>query len=348
MMEKARQAEAYRTRDYEAVRNGGAGLIDLSNRARITAGGSEAVMFLNGLITNDMKTLAEKTWMPAVFPNVQGRLIAAVRVIRLVDQSDGKPRFLIDTEVATHSHVLKTIERFTMAGDFKVADITKETAMLSVQGRDAARAVRSMFGDGAATLPKNGLEEVRWQDVECTVIRASHTSEDGFDVLISADKKSALANAFIEAGAISVAEETFETLRVEAGVGHFGKDMDESNVVTEANLDDAVSFTKGCYIGQEIIARIKYRGHVAKKLTGITFEHSERVEPGTVVRSTDGKEIGRITSFAFSPRLERAIALGFVRYEQLVPGTEVNVGASEVKAVVTELPFVRGSWYEGN
>jgi folate-binding protein YgfZ len=347
-MEEARQAEAYRTTDYEAVRNGGAGLIDLSNRARITVGGSEAVMFLNGLITNDMKTLVEKTWMRAVFPNVQGRLIAAVRVIRFADQADGKPQFLIDTEAATHQQVLKTIERFTMAGDFKVADITDETAMLSVQGRDAARVLQSMFGDGAATLPKNGLEEVRWKDVECTVIRASHTSEDGFDVLIGADKKSALASAFIEAGAVSVADETLETLRIEAGVGHFGRDMDESNVVTEANLDDAVSFAKGCYIGQEIIARIKYRGHVAKKLTGIALEHSERVEPGTVVRSTDGKEIGRITSFAFSPSLGKAIALGYVRYEQLAPGTVVQVGANATKAVVTELPFFRGSWYEGN
>lgn len=346
-MANAQQAEAYRTKDYEAVRNGGAGLIDISNRARITVGGSEAVMFLNGLITNDMKTLAEKTWMPAVFPNVQGRLIAAVRVIRFADQADGKPRFLIDTEAATHSHVLKTIERFTMAGDFKVVDITNETAMLSVQGRNASRVLQSIFGDGVITR-KNGLEEVRWQDVDCTVIRASHTSEDGFDVLISADKKSALANAFIEAGAVTVTDETFETLRIEAGVGNFGRDMDESNVVTEANLDDAVSFTKGCYIGQEIIARIKYRGHVAKKLTGVTLEHSEKVEPGTVVRSTDGKEIGRITSFAFSPSRGGAIALGYVRYEQLAPGTVVQVGDSDATAVVTELPFVRGSWYEGN
>jgi folate-binding protein YgfZ len=347
-MENVRQAEAYRTKDYEAVRNGGAGLIDLSNRARITVGGSEAVMFLNGLITNDMKTLAEKTWMPAAFPNVQGRLIAVVRVMRLEDLSDGKPRLLIDTEVATQSRVLKTIERFTMAGDFKVVDITNETAMLSVQGRDVSRVIQSIFGDGAAKLAKNGLAEVRWQDVECTVIRATHTSEDGFDVLIDEDKKSALENAFFEAGTVKVTDETLEILRIEAGVGQFGRDMDESNVVTEANLDDAVSFTKGCYIGQEIIARIKYRGHVAKKLTGITLEHKEKMESGAVVRSTEGKEIGRITSFAFSPGLQRGIALGYVRYEQLAPNTKVNVGGSETKGVVTELPFVRGSWYEGN
>jgi folate-binding protein YgfZ len=347
-MENVRQVEADRAVDYDAVRMGGVGLIDLSSRARITVGGSEAVMFLNGLITNDMKTLAENSWMPAVFPNVQGRLIAAVRVMRLKDDSDGKPLFLIDTEPATHQHVLKTIERFMMAGDFKVVDITSETRMFSVQGRGASRVVQAVFGDGPAKLPKNGLENVHWQDVECTVLRASHTSEDGFDLLIEENSAADLANACSDAGAVPVSEQTFETLRIESGVGRFGQDMDESNVVTEANLDDSVSFTKGCYIGQEIIARIKYRGHVAKKLTGITLERAERVDPGTILRSTDGKEIGRITSFAFSPMLEKTIALGYVRYEQLTPGTEVSIGDNEMKAVVTGLPFIRGSWYEGN
>ena len=115
-------------REYAAVRDGGAGLIDLSARARISVSGSEAVMFLNGLITNDMKTLGENQWMQAAFPNVQGRLLAAVRVMRRGQD------FLLDTEAATHEKVLKLIERFTLAGDFKVADITPETALISLQG----------------------------------------------------------------------------------------------------------------------------------------------------------------------------------------------------------------------
>src|ERR1041384_4109603 len=118
---------------YQAVRGGGAGIIDLRSRGRISVGGSEAVMFLNGLITNDMKTLEPLSWMPAVFPNVQGRMIAAVRVVRLQDE-ENSPRFLLDTEAATHGAVLKTIERFTMAGDFRVVDITGDTLCFSVQG----------------------------------------------------------------------------------------------------------------------------------------------------------------------------------------------------------------------
>src|SRR5215813_7714477 len=106
---------------YAAVRDGGAGLIDLSDRGRIRVSGSEATMFLNGLVTNDMKSLSEHRWMPAAFPTVQGRLIGAVRIARLQDG------FLIDTERASHEAVLKTISRFTMAGDFRVTDLTDES-----------------------------------------------------------------------------------------------------------------------------------------------------------------------------------------------------------------------------
>src|ERR1044071_5285875 len=112
--------------EYSALRESGCGVIDLSDRGRIRVSGTEAVQFLNGLITNDMKTLAENSWMPAALPNVQGRLIASVRIIRLQDEGTDKkvcPTFLIDTEAATHESVLKTIERFTLAGDFQVTDV---------------------------------------------------------------------------------------------------------------------------------------------------------------------------------------------------------------------------------
>jgi len=231
---------------YQAVRNGGAGLIDLSSRGRITVGGTEAVMFLNGLITNDMKTLEEHHWMPAAFPNVQGRLIAAVRVIRLANETEKSPRFLLDTEAATHQAVLKTIERFTMAGDFRVTDITGTTATLSLQGRHGAEIARKVFGDSLAQLDRNGVAETNWNAANVTVVRSSHTGEDGFDIVVDSTLSDDLSQALIDAGAVFVHDDTLETLRIEAGIGHFGQDMDETNVITEVNLDDAISFTKGC------------------------------------------------------------------------------------------------------
>jgi folate-binding protein YgfZ len=328
--------------EYFAVREEGSGVIDLSSRGRLLVSGSEAVMFLNGLITNDMKTLALNSWMPAVFPNVQGRLIAAVRIIH---RESG---FLIDTERVSLETVAKLLERFTLAGDFRVQDLTNETAMLSVQGRKAADVMRQALGETVANVARERVATAQVQNGgNVTVIRATHTGEDGFDLFVDANEAERLRVTLIEAGAQPFSSEVAETLRIEAGIPRFGIDMDETRVVTETNLDDSVSFTKGCYVGQEIIARIKYRGHVAKKLTGVRLEQDVALESGAKILSTDDKEIGGITSSAVSPRLKFTIALAYVKYDYLEPGTKVKIISAEHEyaATVTELPFVRGSWY---
>lgn len=314
--------------EYEVVREGGAGLIDLSAaRGRIRVSGSEATMFLNGLITNDVKNLAQNRWMPAVFPTVQGRLIGAVRVIR-----GSEPAFLIDTEAASHEAVLQTISKFTLAGDFKVSDLTPETGLLTLQGQGAAEILRKVFDQTVSDLPQNGVVETAWQNVPVTILRASHTGEDGFDIVIDSSKKAELRQALEAASAQPIGEDTFEILRVEAGIARFGQDMDETTVMPETNLDDAVSYTKGCYVGQEIIVRIKHRGHPAKKLTGLRFETDQQIEAGAVIRSTENQDIGRVTSAVISPK-RGSIGLGYVRYEYLSEGTRVVVGDG-IEAIV--------------
>ncbi len=299
-------------------------------------------MFLNGLITNDMKTLAVNSWMPAVFPNVQGRLLAAVRIIH---REDG---FLIDTENATLDTVAKLLERFTLAGDFRLTDLASQTAMLSVQGNEAAEVILKALSETSANVERQGVVTAQLDDEsKVNVIRATHTAEDGFDLFVNANEAQALHGTLTKAGARPVGPDALETLRIEAGIPRYGMDMDETNVVTETNLDDSVSFTKGCYIGQEIIARIRYRGHVAKKLTGLIFESRVVLESGAKVISSNDKEIGRVTSGTFSPRLNRTVALGYVKYDYLEPGTIVMVVSAEQEfpGTVSELPFVRGSWY---
>jgi folate-binding protein YgfZ len=330
------------TTEYSAVRDGGAGLIELSSRGRILVSGAEVVMFLNGLITNDMKTLAVDSWMPAVFPNVQGRLLASVRVIH---RDDG---FLIDTESATHETVLKLLERFTMAGDFRVTDLTDETVTLSIQGKRAGEIISATLGEEAAKVARQQVARTNFPEGgQVTVIRATHTAEDGFDLFVDRDNFQNFSDTLTNAGAQAVSAEMLETLRIEAGIARYGMDMDETNVVTETNLDEAVSFTKGCYIGQEIIARIRYRGHVAKKLTGIILENDLTLERGARILSHEEKEIGRVTSSTLSPYLERTVALGYVKYDYLAPGTPVKISAGddEMKGTVVDLPFIRGSWY---
>ncbi len=334
--------EAISTSEYSAVRESGAGLIDLSARGRILVSGSDALMFLNGLITNDMKTLARNAWMPAAFANVQGRLIAAVRVIH---REDG---YLIDTDAGTRDSVIKLVERFTLAGDFRVTDLSSEVTTLSLQGSKAAEIIASMFGTETSEIAHHEVSNPKLDNGQpATIIRATHTTEDGFDLFVDTADAQGLRDLLIAAGATQIGEEVAETLRIEAGIPLFGVDMDQTTIISETNLEDAVSDTKGCYIGQEIIVRIKHRGHVAKKLTGIVFENEHQVEKDAKIFSVGDQEIGRVTSTAFSPRLNRTIALAYLKYDYLEPGTEGKVSAQgeEFAASVVELPFVRGSWY---
>lgn len=328
--------------EYRAVREDGAGLIDLSSRGRIEIGGTEAVLFLNGLITNDVKALADNSWMAAAFPNVQGRMLAHARVLRRSET------FLFDTEAVTREQIIKTLGRFTLAGDFKVTDVTSDTALLSVQGKESAGTVRAVLGEEAAGVGRGQIAGADWEGFHVSIIRATHTAEDGFDLFTNAGAAVSLWDALSKAGARPVGFDALEILRVEAGLPRYGADIDETKVVLETGLDEAVSFTKGCYIGQEIIARIHFRGHVAKRLAGIMPDTEALVRAGDRVRTAEGKEIGWITSAAHSPSLNKTVALGYVKYDYLQPGTPVRVVSNEVEAEahVSELPFVRGSWHE--
>ncbi len=252
---------------------------------------------------------------------------------------------MIDTEAPTHAAVLTTLQRFTLAGDFRVEDMTNQTAMISVQGPKAVEVISATFHAEAAALSNNQAMQIAatYALEGATLIRFTNTAEQGFDIVVNTEQADEVWSALQNAGARPVGYEALEILRIEAGIPRFGVDMDETNVVTETGLDAAVSYTKGCYIGQEIIARIKYRGHVAKKLSGLRFESNVTAEIGATVKSTDGKEIGRITSVTSSPLLACTIALSYLKFDYLAPGTEVKVvlGDEEGTARVVELPFVR-------
>ncbi|MDT7806475.1 MAG: hypothetical protein QOJ70_288 [Acidobacteriota bacterium] len=334
-------------KEYEAVRGGGdaaAGLFDLSSRGRVEVSGGEAVQFLNGMLTNDVARLEDGAWMHAAFPNPQGRLVASARVFRRGDA------FLFDTEAATYERLLKSLERFTLAGDFHVRDLTSETATLSLQGARALELVRNALGEEAANTERGRTSSPEFGEGRVTIARATHTGEDGFDLFVNADDAESLWGALVAAGARPVGFDALEILRVEAGLPRYGLDASDANVVLEVvDEAEAVSYTKGCYTGQEIIARIHWRGHVAKRLAGVIFDRD--VEPPTEARLRDcgnEREAGRITSSVFSPRLRRQVALALVKYDFLAVGTELKVhsGDTEVCAAhVSELPLVRGSWH---
>jgi folate-binding protein YgfZ len=171
----------------------------------------------------------------------------------------------------------------------------------------------------------------------------SDTGEPGYDLYVERAQAGALAAALTAAGAVMLDEATVEALRIEAGVPLFHRDMDEETLPLEAGIEArAISFTKGCYVGQEVVIRVLHRGHgrVVKKLVGLTFDREPVPAPGAQIRSGD-REAGEVTSSTMSPALQRPIALAYVHRDFLEPGTALTVDGAN--AIVTTLPFVSRS-----
>jgi folate-binding protein YgfZ len=291
-------------KDYEIIRReNGIGFYE-QKRGLIEVSGKEAVQFLNGLITNDVAKLEENSPIIAAFPNAQGRLLAVVRVVRKGE------RFLFETAAETYEKILKNLQRFTFAGDFFVEDLSEKYKYFEVQGKSFE------------------FEESEAIEFQTAV---------GADYFVPIDSADNFVNELINQKAVEISDELYEVLRIENGVPLYGVDADEMTIVPELGIENLISYQKGCYIGQEIIARIHFRGHVAKRLTGLILETDAK--PGDELKSLDGKNAGRITSAAFSPKLQKYIALAFVRYDYLAEGTELKVNETSA-ATVTNLPFI--------
>ncbi len=280
--------------NYQAIRNGKTGFKKMP-RGLFAVWGKEAIQFLNGLITNDVKALEDGSQMLAAFPNAQGRLLAVVRVLRQGD------KFFIETEEATREKVWNNLFRFTFAGDFFAEDLSEKYEFFLV-------------------------------DNEKLITDHEEVISFGEDIFVPKDFELDLSDA------VEISDELYGVLRIEKGIPLYGIDMDETTIVPELGLNGLISYNKGCYIGQEIIARIYFRGHVAKQLKGLVFESGELGVESRELRTVDGKNAGKITSVCYSPKLEKNIALGYVRYDYLADGTELKSG--ETTAVVKDLPFV--------
>jgi folate-binding protein YgfZ len=180
------------------------------------------------------------------------------------------------------------------------------------------------------------------------VVRANHTGESGFDLIAPKGDLGNLAARLTESGkpisAAWVGEDAHDVLRVEAGIPRYGADFSDDNLLLEVGFENAYSYTKGCYLGQEVVERIRSRGHVNKKLCGLLLEGSDRANSGGPVQA-DGKEVGRITSSVISPRLKRPIAMAYLNKDYWTPGTALSIarGSGTIPATVAALPFVSSS-----
>jgi folate-binding protein YgfZ len=329
-MESAALSQAYRAAREHA------GLI-LRERGLIVVSGRDRASYLQGLLTNDTVALGAGHGCYSAYLTPQGRMITDLFVYELGDV------MLLAMPRATKDTVLARLDQFIFAEDVQLGDVTDTFASAGVVGPDAGMAVASLLGVSASeliALPLHGNARLLFANQPAIVLRVADTGEPGFELLVARDQMPALLARMPDAGVVAVDPDTADVLRVEAGIAVFGRDMDEETIPLEAGIENqAISFTKGCYVGQEVIIRVLHRGHgrVARRLVGLRFDTRDVPPPGTAL-SADGKEIGTITSSALSPALDRAIALGYVKRDFAAPGTAVTT-ASGAPAAVVALPF---------
>jgi tRNA-modifying protein YgfZ len=297
------------------------GLLERSELAQIAVTGLDAAEYLQGQLTNDTEALEPGDGLYAALLDRKGHMQSDMRVLR----PGAGPDLWLDLEASALPAVLKHLTMYSIGRDVAVADVSAERAILSLIGP------RSVELAGTAALPDNACEEASVAGVGCVAAG----TPGGIDLIVPVAEGERLRAALVEAGAVPVSAGAVEILRIEAGVPRYGAEMGAGTMPAEAGIvERAVSFTKGCYIGQETVARLHYKGRPNRHLRGLRL--SAPAQPGSALVLGE-KEVGKLGSAAISPALG-PIGLAILRREA-EPGTELTVGEDGVTAEVTALPF---------
>lgn len=313
------------TAEHKALRQR-AGIIDLSFRSRLCLTGVDRVRFLHGQVTNDIKRLSTGDGCYAALVSAKGRMQSDLNVFCLADE------LLLDFEPGLATTVSQRLEKYIVADDVQVVDVAPYYGLLTVQGPAAEEIVRKS-GLFKSPLPTKPMQSVNSSDPELGELYLANNPRlamSGFDCFIPVQALPAVSARLVDAAAREGGRPcgwgAFEICRIEAGIPRFGVDMDEHTLLPECGIESrAVSFNKGCYIGQEVINRVHTIGHVNRHLrrlhargeANIPLTHGDKL-------FRDGKEVGTITSATRSPALQQTVALGYVHRDAAVAGTELT------------------------
>src|SRR5579884_2179031 len=303
-----------------------AGVLDLSFRSRLCLTGTDRARWLNGQVTNNVKDLRAGQSCYAALVNAKGKLQSDLNIYCLPDE------LLLDFEPGLTASVAQRLEKYIIADDVQVVDVAQQYGLLSVQGSKAAEVVQrlGLFQD----VPAEAMHFTSIKDAtlgELYLMNQPRVGTKGFDFFVPTPALGAVMDKLIaaarEVGGRACGWTALETARIEAGIPRFGADMDESNLAPETGIESrAISYNKGCYIGQEVIARIRTYGQVARSLRGLRLADELKHLPKKGDKLFhNGKEVGFINSAVKSPSLKANIALGYVRKESNQPGTHLSL-----------------------
>jgi glycine cleavage system T protein (aminomethyltransferase) len=327
--------------EHSAVRNR-AGLIDQSHRGKLRLKGKDRVDFLHGMTTNDIKKLTPGNGLYTTFTTDKAKMLADGRVYCLPDA------LWIDVEPAVTDKIQKHLDKFTLVSDVMIENMTEAFGLLSIHGPSSHEIMSQLIKPELIPMQEHSSASVSLDGIAILVARNEITGEAGFDFYIPIDQTAAIWSRLIQVGGPHglkpVGLDALNSLRIEAGIPVFGIDMDESNFPMEAGLEArAISYTKGCYIGQETIARADAQGRMNKRLTGLELSGESVPNKGQPIlpppqgSGAEPEAAGTVTSAVKSPTLGRVIAMGYVRYDLAKPGSGVVIGGAPAKVV--SLPF---------
>ena len=320
--------------EYFALQSG-CGVHDLGFRALISLTGGDRVRWLNGMVTNNIRDLAPGHGVYAFLLNPQGHILGDLHAYNREDS------ITIETDRSQLEKILATFDHYIIMDDVEVANLSEQLTVLGVSGPKA----REMLNAAGINIPEmrplqiaDATCECNCDCVKCTVVRSDDPTGESYEVWLAPSEAKKTWNALLAQGTTPVGFEALEMRRIAAGLPLYGVDIRERDLPQETEQARALNFNKGCYVGQEIVERIRSRGAVHRKFTGFVVEDGRQVTAGAKI-AVSGKDVGEITSVTSLPLggHEKTVALGYIRREIGVPGREVEIG--EAKAIVTELPF---------
>ena len=322
--------------EYRASREGAA-VYDSSYMGKIRATGTDALDLLNRLSTNQVVSLQPGEGAPTVLTTDRGRILDLVAVTNLGDH------VLVLTSPQAAGRVIEWIDKYTIADDVSLEDITSLTAMISVLGPKADSVLNGLTGVEPGGFEPFQSAPVKIANSEGYVIRRPMVNLQGFEVVVAGEDATSVWEAIVAAGAVPIGTAAYEVVRVEEGAPEYGSELSEDYNPLETGLWGSISFTKGCYIGQEVIARLDTYQKVQKHLVSLSFEPEAWVEAGVKLAS-DGKEVGQVTSVVKLPTTGELIGLGYVRKEASTVGSVINLadGGAWARVEAALLPFGPG------
>ncbi|HEY6441777.1 MAG TPA: glycine cleavage T C-terminal barrel domain-containing protein, partial [Candidatus Acidoferrales bacterium] len=312
-------------KEYRAAREAVA-LFDTNWHVILSMTGRDRVKYLHAITSNNIQALADGSGTLALLLTPQGRILAELEIYALPE------KLLVLSHASQRERTVTTLKKYVIGSQVKIDDLTDQMGSLSLEGPQAATVFDEVAAAKLADLAEMSIREITIDGSRCYLLRRSHFGQPGAELIASREALLPLWQKLLAStrarGGEPIGMAALNTLRLEAGIPWFPADFNDAMIPHEAALEDThISFNKGCYTGQEIVERVRSRGHVNRKRVSLQFSTAQPPAPGTKLRASEA-EIGFVTSAAFSPAAGAAIGMGYVRREQFAPGNSVELDSA--------------------